>query len=65
MFIIVYLDNILIYLRNKEEYKQYVKIILEYLSKVRIRLNLEKYKFYKKEVIFLGFIVSNNRVRIS
>jgi hypothetical protein len=47
IFIIVYLDDILVYLANKDEHKQHVKLVLEKLKEYNLLLKLEKCKFYK------------------
>jgi hypothetical protein len=36
MFIIAYLDNILIYSKNKKDYVKYVQIVLDYLDKYNL-----------------------------
>ncbi len=41
-FIIVYLNNILIYLRTKKEHMQHVKKVLQTLKKVDLYIKLEK-----------------------
>ena len=65
MFIIVYLDNILIYSNNLKEHVEYIKIVLIYLRNARLRLELDKCEFYKKEVEFLGYNIRIYRVRMS
>ena len=45
-FIVVYLDNILIFLENRNKYIEYVKEVLQELQKANIRLKLKKYKFH-------------------
>jgi hypothetical protein len=61
-YTIVYLDNILIYSINKEEYIQYIKEVLRRLQDYNLELKPKKYKFYKEEVEFLGYIVGKSRV---
>ena len=39
---IIYFDNILIYLKNKKDYKKHVKQILNALKKVNLRIILKK-----------------------
>ena len=65
IFVIAYLDNILIYLENPKDYVKHVQIVLEYFKKAKLRLRLEKCEFYKKEVNFLGFIVNTKGVKIN
>jgi hypothetical protein len=59
-FIIIYLNNILIYSKILEDYKRYIRLVLIALSKVYIILNLEKYIFFIIEIRFLRYIISIN-----
>jgi hypothetical protein len=65
IFIIAYLDNILVFSQSKEEYIKHIKIVLKALDQANLRLKLEKCKFYKEEVEFLGFTVSVHGVKMS
>ena len=56
-FVIVYLNNIIIYLNSKEEYKKYIKWVLERLYKENILVVIKKYKFHTKKTNFVGFII--------
>jgi histidinol phosphatase-like PHP family hydrolase len=42
--IVAYLNNILVYSKTLEEYKVYVRQVLECLAKANLRLKLEKCK---------------------
>ena len=46
MFVIIYLDDILIYLKNEKDHKKHVKQILNTLKKVDLRIISEKSQFY-------------------
>ena len=59
-----YLDNIIIYLNSKEEYYEYVKQVLDQLSKVEIPIAIEKYEFLIKKTNFIGFIIKLERISI-
>lgn len=61
-FVVVYLDNILIYSRNKEEYYEHVRQVLTKLRKNNLFCKLSKCKFNIKKVEFLGFFVGTEGV---
>ena len=56
-FIIVYLDNIIIYLNSKKEYEEYIKWVLSRLYKENMLVVIKKYKFHTKKADFIGFII--------
>jgi hypothetical protein len=56
-FIVIYLDNILIYSRNKSKYYNYICQVLIRLYKNNLFYKLSKYKFNIKKVEFLGFLI--------
>jgi hypothetical protein len=64
IFTIVYLDNILVYLVNKDKHKQHVKLVLEKLKEYNLLLKLEKCKFYKNQVEFLGYIIRIHGIKM-
>ena len=61
-FCITYFNNILIYFKIENKYIIYIKKVLEKLKQVRLLLKLEKYKFYKKELYFLRFIIEKYKI---
>ena len=63
-FIIVYLNNIIIYLNSKKEYKEYVKWVLNKLCGENILVIIKKYKFYTKKTNFVRFIIKLKQISI-
>ena len=57
IFVVAYLDNILIYFKMEKEYKQHVKTVLKALQEYSLQLKLEKYTFYSQKVDFLELII--------
>ena len=53
----VYLDNIIIYLNSKKEYKEYIKWVLNRLYKENMLVIIKKCKFYTKKTDFVGYII--------
>ena len=49
----------LIYSSTLNEHKIHVRTVVETLAKAGLYLNLDKCKFHRQEVSYLGFIVSN------
>ena len=62
-FIVIYLNNILIYFKLREDYYTYIRIIIKRLKKYKLYTKLSKYFFNIKEVEFLGFIIGFIRVK--
>ena len=58
LFVIVYLDDILIFSKNKEEHRKHVRMVLECLRKYNLFIKPEKCLFCSDWVEFLRFIVS-------
>ena len=61
-FIIVYLDNIIIYLNSKKEYKEYIKWVLSRLYKENMLVVIKKCKFHTKKTDFIGFIIKLRQI---
>ena len=57
IYIIAYLDDILIFSKTLEQHYKNIEKILNYLTKVNLLLELEKCAFYKKKVDFLSYII--------
>ena len=61
-FIIVYLNNIIIYLNSKKKDKEYIKQVLNRLYKENMPVTIKKYKFYTKKTDFIGFIIKLRQI---
>jgi ribosome-interacting GTPase 1 len=61
-FVIVYLNNIIIYLNSIEEHKEYIKWVLRKLYKENILVVVKKYKFHTKKTNFIGFIIKLKQI---
>ncbi len=58
IFVVVYLDNILIYIKDPgQPHVDAVRWVLEQLRKHSLYANLKKCRFHKDEIQFLGFVV--------
>jgi len=57
-FVVVFIDNILIYPKNQEEHAQHLRVVLDVLREHQLYGKLSKCKFWLKEVQFLGHVIS-------
>ncbi|GJV67723.1 putative reverse transcriptase domain-containing protein [Tanacetum coccineum] len=58
-FVIVFIDDIFIYSRNKEEHANHLRIILELLKKEKLYAKFSKCDFRIRIVQFLGHLINN------
>lgn len=63
-FVVVYLDDILIFNKTKEEDIQDVEVVLQRLHEEKHSINLEKCDFFKQELVYLGFVVSKGYLKM-
>jgi hypothetical protein len=63
-FVMVYLDDILIFSRNEAEHAAHLRAILEILRSAQLTVAIHKCKFYQSEILFLGHIVSGDGVKV-
>jgi hypothetical protein len=56
-FVMVFIDDILIYSRSMEEHEEHLRIVLQQLREHQLHAKFSKYEFWIKEVPFLGNVV--------
>ncbi|KAD4584750.1 hypothetical protein E3N88_22351 [Mikania micrantha] len=63
-FVIVFINDILIYSKSKDEHEQHLKLVLGILREERLYAKFSKCEFWLKEVKFLGHIVNEKGVHV-
>ncbi|KAL8114916.1 hypothetical protein AgCh_021664 [Apium graveolens] len=63
-FMIVFIDNILIYSKIEEEHAEHLRIVLEILRQEKLYAKFSKCEFWLKEVRFLGHVIRNKGVEV-
>ena len=63
-FVIIFIDDILIYSGSAEEHERHLRLVLERLRDQKLFAKLSKCRFWKREVGFLGHRVSEEGVAV-
>ena len=63
-FVVVFIDDILVYSKDAQEHENHLRIVLQTLRENQLFAKLSKCEFWLKEVSFLGHIVSAECIRV-
>ncbi|XP_048619861.1 uncharacterized mitochondrial protein AtMg00860-like [Brassica napus] len=63
-FVIISIDDILVYSKTKEDHERHLRAVLERLREQQLFAKLSKCSFWQKSIGFLGHIVSDQGVSV-
>ena len=63
-FVVVFIDDILVYSKDAQEHEQHLRLVLQILREKQLFAKLSKCDFWHKEVPFLCHIVSAEGIRV-
>jgi hypothetical protein len=63
-FVVVFINDILIYSRNESDHEQHLRLVLQKLRDNQLYAKFSKYEFWIGEVPFLGHIISNGGIAV-
>jgi hypothetical protein len=63
-FVMVFIDDILVYSRSEEEHEGHLRLVLQKLQDNKLYAKLSKCEFWLKQVTFLGHVISKGGISI-
>ena len=63
-FVVVFIDDIFIYSKTKEENEEHLHIILQVLREHKLYAKFSKCEFYKDKIQYLGHVISKDGLSI-
>jgi len=63
-FVVVFIDDILVFSKTKEEHAEHLRLVLHKLREHKVYAKHSKCEFWLEEVSFLGHVVSNGGIAV-
>ena len=63
-FVVVFIDDILIYSKMKEEHDEHLQIILQVLREHKLYAKFSKCEFFKDKIQYLGHVISKEGISV-
>jgi hypothetical protein len=57
-FVVVFIDDILVYSRSEEEHEEHLRLAFQKLREHRLYTKLSKCEFWMMQVAFIGHVIS-------
>jgi hypothetical protein len=63
-FVLVFIDDILIYSKNREEHEEHLRLVLQVLREHQLYAKFSKCDFFQKQIHYLGHVLSKEGVAV-
>ncbi|XP_028099027.1 uncharacterized protein LOC114298613 [Camellia sinensis] len=63
-FVVVFIDDILVYSKSKEQHEEHLRIVLQILREKKLFAKLKKCEFWLESASFLGHVISRDGVSV-
>ena len=64
VFVVVYLNDIIVYSKTKKDHIQYVRQVLQTIKDIKLQIYSGKTIFHVQRIHFLGYIIMDKKVEI-
>ena len=64
-FVVIIIDDILVYSKSKEDHENHLKIVLQIFREMQLYAKFKKYEFWLEQVGFLGHIISSKGISVN
>jgi hypothetical protein len=63
-FVLVFIDNILIYSKNREEHEEHIRLVLQVLREHHLYTKFSKCDLFQNQIHYLGHVISEEWVAV-
>jgi hypothetical protein len=63
-FVLVFVDDILVYSKNREEHEEHLRMVLQVLREHHLYAKFSKCDFFKREIKYLGHVILTEGVAV-
>jgi len=63
-FVVVFINDILVYFKNEEEHEEHLRLVLQKLRENKLYVKFSKCEFWLDEVSFLGHVITNGGIAV-
>ena len=63
-FVLVFVDDIVIFSKRREDHAEHVRIVIERLTEAKLIINREKSHFFTTQIVLLGFVIDLEGKRV-
>ena len=63
-FVIVFIDDILIYSMSQEKQEEHLRIVLQILRENKLFATLSKYEFQWNQIVLLGYVIAKDEITL-
>src|ERR1044071_2253903 len=63
-FTAIYLNNIIIFFKDKKSHKRYIKKVLKKIKDIRLKLKIIKYQWFLREIKFVEYKVNEQEISL-